>query len=131
MGATFSRAEPKKDRGGGKAGSPGTRQDARQVKGKGKGKIAAEQADQQQLNSSILRLVRPRGLHGSGKLDKGVQVHLGDIGAAGHVPSRPRAGRWKKGDPIGSGSFGTVYLGLNCDTGTPIQDLCRAAFTAA
>lgn len=24
---------------------------------------------------------------------------------------------WKKGDSIGSGSFGTVFLGLNCETG--------------
>jgi hypothetical protein len=113
MGAAFSSASEKKDRGGVKAGNE-PRQEARQVKGKSKARVAADQADQQQLSSSILRLVRPRGLHASGKLDKGVQVH---IGAAGHVPSRPRARRWKKGDPIGSGSFGTVYLGLNCDTG--------------
>ena len=24
---------------------------------------------------------------------------------------------WKRGEPLGAGSFGTVYLGLNNDTG--------------
>ncbi|XRB05940.1 mitogen-activated protein kinase kinase kinase [Pycnococcus provasolii] len=31
------------------------------------------------------------------------------------APKMPR--RWKKGDAIGSGSFGSVFLGLNSDTG--------------
>eukprot|EP00854_Cymbomonas_tetramitiformis_P013413 gene13413-15849_t len=32
-------------------------------------------------------------------------------------PSMPQKDRWTKGDNIGSGSFGCVYLGLNSETG--------------
>jgi hypothetical protein len=41
----------------------------------------------------------------------------GTAGSAAH-PSPPRMPKsWKKGDALGSGSFGTVFLGLNNDTG--------------
>jgi len=33
-------------------------------------------------------------------------------------PAMPK--RWKKGDSIGAGSFGNVFLGLNSDTGAPV-----------
>jgi hypothetical protein len=30
----------------------------------------------------------------------------------------PRSGMWKKGESLGTGAFGSVFLGLNCETGT-------------
>jgi hypothetical protein len=33
-------------------------------------------------------------------------------------PQMPRSGMWKKGESLGTGAFGSVFLGLNCETGT-------------
>lgn len=38
-------------------------------------------------------------------------------GMQGGMPVPEMPTEWLKGESIGSGSFGTVYLGLNCDTG--------------
>lgn len=32
-------------------------------------------------------------------------------------PQMPRSGMWKKGESLGTGAFGNVFLGLNCETG--------------
>lgn len=32
-------------------------------------------------------------------------------------PQMPRSGMWKKGESLGTGAFGSVFLGLNCETG--------------
>ena len=46
------------------------------------------------------------------------------------APMKPR--RWTKGDCLGSGSFGTVYLGLNSETGElfAVKEVAAAAKTA-
>ena len=47
------------------------------------------------------------------------------------APMKPR--RWTKGDCLGSGSFGTVYLGLNSETGElfAVKEVAAAAKTNA
>lgn len=58
---------------------------------------------------------------GGGASDKGTQVDGRELvpcgwdGAGSGGSGRPA--RWRKGDPIGAGSFGAVYLGLNTETG--------------
>lgn len=37
--------------------------------------------------------------------------------AAQEPPGLPREGKWRKGESLGGGAFGTVFVALNCETG--------------
>ncbi len=51
-----------------------------------------------------------------------------DSTAGRNGPLMPES--WKKGDALGSGSFGTVYLGLNNNTGEVVQQTKRAPLSS-
>ncbi|KAI8477221.1 MAG: kinase-like domain-containing protein [Monoraphidium minutum] len=54
-----------------------------------------------------------------GAAHKGVQVDGRELlpGGCGGGGGGGRPARWRKGDAVGAGSFGAVYLGLNTETG--------------
>jgi hypothetical protein len=68
-------------------------------------------------SGKLLSMRNRAQLAARGRLDKACQVDLQEYTRALQAAAKPKPGRWKKGDPVGSGSFGTVFLGLNCETG--------------
>lgn len=88
-------------------GVPALQREPRHEKNSDREQRARTKPSNSNSNHSPKRSFNSSSAHGSGLTM-----------SASFGPQMPRAGLWKKGESLGCGAFGAVFLGLNSETGT-------------